>query len=217
MIHRCLSAIAILLLALAPPALAQSAAPAEFSADMQMKSKGDEAFNGKIYFGGGKVRTDMNAEGQEMRHISDLNAQRAYTIMVGQKMYMEHDLKQPNPMAARGPRTPELKPLDLNNPCAGTEYTCKKLGAESVNGRSTAKWDFSSKQTGKHEMYLWIDQKIPMAIRTLLTDGSQIDLLNLKEGRQDPALFQIPSGYQKLDMGNLMRGMPTGHPGDDQD
>ncbi|HYE24359.1 MAG TPA: DUF4412 domain-containing protein [Clostridia bacterium] len=198
-------------------ALAVAQTSPEFSADMQMKTKGEEAFNGKIYFAGGKIRTDMNTEGQEMRHITDVNAQRAYTIMVGQNMYMEHDLKQPNPMAARGPRTPELRKLDLNNPCAGTEYSCKRVGAESVNGRSTVKWDFSLKQTGKHEMFMWVDQKIPMAIRTLLADGSQIDLLNLKEGRQDPTLFQIPSGYQKLDMGNLMRGMPAGDPDEDQD
>jgi len=213
MIRRRLSAAAFLMLVVAALAVAQTSP--EFSADMQMKTKGEEAFNGKIYFAGGKIRTDMNTEGQEMRHITDVNAQRAYTIMVGQNMYMEHDLKQPNPMAARGPRTPELRKLDLNNPCAGTEYSCKRVGAESVNGRSTVKWDFSLK--GKHEMFMWVDQKIPMAIRTLLADGSQIDLLNLKEGRQDPTLFQIPSGYQKLDMGNLMRGMPTGDPGEDQD
>ena len=213
MIRRRFSAAAFLMLVVAALAVAQTSP--EFSADMQMKTKGEEAFNGKIYFAGGKIRTDMNTEGQEMRHITDVNAQRAYTIMVGQNMYMEHDLKSANPMTARGPRTPELRKLDLNNPCAGTEYSCKRVGAESVNGRSTVKWEFSLK--GKHEMFMWVDQKIPMAIRTLLADGSQIDLLNLKEGRQDPTLFQIPSGYQKLDMGNLMRGMPAGDPDEDQD
>jgi len=34
----------------------------------------------------------------------------------------------------------------------------------------------------------------------------EMNLTNVKEGMPDASLFQIPAGYQKFDMGGMMRG-----------
>jgi outer membrane lipoprotein-sorting protein len=189
-------------------ALAQN--PSEFSADLQMKSpEMGETVKGKIYFAGKKTRMDMNAQGHQSRIITDSQAQKSYIVMPEQQMYMEHDLAQ---MAGHRDNMPDLKPRDLANPCAGTaDYSCAKVGSETVNGRSCDKWRFTAKKKGVSNMTVWIDQKSMVPIRSASDDGSQFDMLNFKEEHQDPSLFEIPAGYQKMGgFGGMMGGrMPT--------
>jgi hypothetical protein len=40
-----------------------------------------------------------------------------------------------------------------------------------------------------------------------MSDGSTMELLNIKEGPQSPSLFEVPAGYQKFDMSNMMRNL----------
>ena len=182
-------------------AVALAQAPAGFSADMQMKSPKSPPINGKFYFSGNKTRMDVRAEGQESRIISDLNAKKVYMVMPEHRMYMEYGFGQ-----MQGQKTPDLKPRNPNNPCDEAEYTCKKVGTETVNGRSCDKWRFTSKKKDTANMTAWLDQKSMVPIRSVTDDGHQWDLLNLKEGPQNPSLFAIPSGYTKMDMGGMMGG-----------
>ena len=174
----------------------------QFSADMTMKGKGaGENMTGKMYWGGSKIRMDMDAHGQQVQMINDIPKQTSYMIMPQQHMYMEM-----NANMRRGPKAPDVKPVDPSNPCSNmADYTCEKQGTETVNGRSCDKWLFKKKD-GSEQHTAWVDQKLHFPVRTVTSDGSQFDLTNIQEGKQDASLFEIPSGYQKMDMGGMMGG-----------
>ncbi len=181
-----------------------------FSADMQFTSthgKGGAMHeaSGKIYMAHEHMRMDMQGgPGGGAVMITNFATQTTDTLMPEQHMYMEFKADQ-----MQGRRTsigPSIKPLaDPNNPCASMEgSTCKNLGTEQVNGRSCDHWQITDKN-GKVSN-VWIDQKLHFPIKTVSPDSSW-ELTNIKEGEPAASLFEIPSGYQKMDMGSMMQGM----------
>ncbi len=177
--------------------------PSPFSADMKMHAKGGDDMSGKFFFAGQKMRMDMDAHGRTMSTITDLATKKSFVLMHDQKMYMEQNLNHP---MGRGPRMPEIKPYDPANPCANEPgVTCRKIGTEMVNGRSCEKWEFT--KNGAKESTVWIDQKLHFPIKTVHEDGTSMELTNIKDGAPPASTFDIPAGYQKFDMGNMMRGM----------
>ena len=195
------------LLLLCAFALAQM--PVQFSADMVMTpgKAGGMATNGKFFFGGTKMRMEMNGGGQQMIMITDLDRKVVDQLMPQQQMYMEHAMGQP--MGGRGPAMPEIKAYDPNNPCSNDpDVTCRKVGTEMMNGRMCDKWEFTAKP-GTHgsTRTLWIDHSTRIPIKTAMPDGMTMEFKNIKEGAQSASLFQVPPGYQKMDLGNMMRGM----------
>jgi hypothetical protein len=188
-----------LLLLLSALAISQTA-PAQFSGDFYTKT-GREEMTGKMYFGGDKMRMDMNAEGRRMSQIVDTKKQVIYMIMHDDKMYMEMPANAKMP---GGPPRPKVEAVDPTNPCAqepGME--CKKIGEEVVNGRNTDKWEASKK--GKVEGTMWIDKKLNMPIKSVWGNVTT-EMRNIVEGPQDPKLFVVPAGYQKFNMGGMMGG-----------
>ncbi len=178
-------------------------APSHFSANMLMHSQHGD-MNGKMFFAGNKVRMDMKTPGGSMSSITDTAAKKNYMVMHDQQMYMENDLNKPSPMA-RGPRMPEVREFDPANPCANRPgITCKKVGPETVNGRACEKWEFS--KDGKVSETNWIDKALRVPIKSVHEDGTSWEFQNLKEGAQPDSVFAIPAGYQKFDMGGMMRG-----------
>ena len=202
-------AVVLLFVYAACVAFAQIPGATPFSADTAMKMKDGKSMNGKIYVGGGKMRQETNAEGHEVIQITDIQRKVTDVLMPQQKMYMEMNFGQAM-QQHRGPKMPDLKSFDPNNPCAQSEeMTCEKVGTETVNGRNTQKWLFKNKKTGE-TTNTWIDPKIMYAIRMISKD-MQMDLTNVKEGMPSASLFEIPAGYRKFDMGGMMRGqMPPG-------
>ncbi len=199
---RYLSWFAIIAATILTTAAALAQAPAQFSADMSIHNARGEDVKGKLYFGGLKYRTDMDARGHSVSNISDLNAKKSYTLMNDQKMYMEHDLNRPAGPMGRGPRMPDIKEYDPSNPCANQEgVTCKKVGTETVNGRSCDVWQFD--KGGKKESTTWVDQKLHVPVKTVHEDGTTFELSNIKEGPQPASVFEIPPDYQKMDMGDM--------------
>ena len=83
-------------------------------------------------------------------------------------------------------------------------WSCKNLGTDQVNGRTCDHWQVTDKNVKISN--LWIDQKIHFAIKAVSQDSS-FELTNIKEGEPSASLFEIPSGYQKMDMGGMMKGM----------
>ncbi len=195
-------------------AIAVAQMPLQFSADMVMTpggKHGGEPMTGKYYFGGNKIRMEMNAAGQQVISIIDVDRNVMDQLMPQQKMYMEMDM---NKMPMGKQRMPDVKQYDASNPCAADkDVTCNKLGSEMVNGRMCDKWEFTPKAgTQGVARTVWIDKSSHIPIKTLMADGTLIEFRNLKEGPQAASLFQIPAGYQKMDMSNMMRGMrpPSG-------
>lgn len=201
------AAMGFLILTAAVPA--QVSGPPQFSADMSATSPRDRGMKGKMYMGpAGRMRMDMNAEGQRMTMITDGPKKTSYMLMHDQKMYMEMSAEGPGrgmgPMG-RGPKMPEVKQMG-DTPCAGRPgATCKMAGSEMMNGRMCDKWEIASADKSEAGT-VWVDQKTHMPIKSVRADGSTWELTNFKEGPQDPSLFAPPGDYQKFDMGQMMRG-----------
>ena len=199
----------IALVVLSASAVAQSwAGIPQFSADMKMSGRGSENMGGKIFFGGQKTRFEMSAGGHDVIMISDAAKKVSYMVMPQQHMYMEMSAGA-GPMRGRGPRMPDAKPLDPSNPCsAEPDMSCKKVGSETVNGRSCDKWEFTSKSDPSKNHTAWIDQKLHFPIKNVGAAGDVWELQNVAEGPQPASLFEVPAGYQKMDMGGMMMGRP---------
>ena len=183
--------------------------PQPFSADMSTTSaNGNLNMSGKMYISMPRMRMDMsnvgNAKpagpfGGKTSMIVDGTAKTMYMLMPEQQMYMEFPMDQNSPMTQRMPKFQDM--FKGSDPCAGREgATCKKLGTETVNGRSCDKWEVTEK-SGKTET-LWMDQKLHFPIKVVAGDITT-QYTNIKEGAQDASLFKIPDGYRKVDMGNM--------------
>jgi outer membrane lipoprotein-sorting protein len=95
--------------------------------------------------------------------------------------------------------------FDPKNPCGKmADVTCKNSGTETVNGRLCDKWVTTDKN-GKTTT-AWIDKKLFFPIKTVTADGATMELTNIKEGAPPASTFDVPAGYQKMDMGGMMRG-----------
>lgn len=181
-------------------------APQPFSADYSTSSSnGNANVKGKFYFSLPNMRVDMSDLGNRQNAgpfsgpismIVDGNAKIAYMVMSQQHMYMEFPTD-----SAMMQRMPSMKNLN-SDPCSTQEgATCKKIGTESINGRTCDKWEMTEKSGTKET--LWIDQKLHFPIKTQSSDGMTSEFTNIKEGAQDGSLFKVPAGYQKMDLGSM--------------
>jgi Domain of unknown function (DUF4412) len=204
--------LAIFILMLAVAAAFAFQGPQPFSADTSTTSaNGNLNMTGKMYFSMPRMRMDMDSPGGgkaagpfggKMSLIVDGPAKTMYMLMTEQHMYMEFSTEQNSPMTQRMPKFQDM--FKGSDPCAGREgTTCKKLGTETVNGRSCDKWEITEK-SGKTETF-WMDQKLHFPIKTIVGDITT-NYTNIKEGPQDASLFKIPDGYQKMDMGAMGGG-----------
>jgi hypothetical protein len=180
-----------------------------FSADMEITSvngqSGSRDMSGKVYVTREHMRMEVGAGGPTpgVVSITNFKTKTADMIMPAQQMYMEFSSDQAT--GRRPGPTPAIRPiLDPNNPCADEpDMTCKNLGVEDVNGRACDHWRMTDKNGRVNE--IWVDQKLHFPIKTI-TPGSSWQLTNIKEGEQDASLFEIPAGYRKMDMGQMMQG-----------
>jgi hypothetical protein len=179
-----------------------------FSADIQVTSGHGGAthdVNGKMYVDPGHMRMDLNAGPRGgMAIITNFATRTTDMLMPEQHMYMESNADQA--MARHPGLAPNIKPFtDPSNPCANEAgTTCKNVGVEEVNGRSCDHWQMTDKN-GK-VTNTWIDRKLHFPIKSVSEDTTY-QLTNIKEGDQPASLFEIPSGYQKMDLGQMMQGM----------
>lgn len=195
-----------LVMAMATSAVFAFQASQPFSADYTTASAdGNMHMTGKIHFSPPKMRMDVASAGEQggpmggnMSMIVDSSTQTSYMLVPQHRMYMEfHGDKNSSLM----PRMPRVE--TTADPCAARQdAVCKKLGTETVNGRTCDKWELTEK-SGNTETY-WIDQKLHFPIKTQAGDVTT-EFTNIKEGPQDPSLFQIPEGYQKMDTGMMGR------------
>jgi outer membrane lipoprotein-sorting protein len=195
---RLVTVLAVLVFA-ASLALAQM--PNPFSADMRITGGRQGNVTGKMYFSTTNFRMEMTGAGHQTLMIADFPKKVMYMIMPEQKMYMEFRTDH----AQGGREQQSWKAYDASNPCANeTGTTCKKGGTEVVNERVCTKWEITDARGNLRTV--WIDQKTYIPIKTVTKDVTS-ELLNIREGAQPASLFQIPPGYQKMDMGAMMQGM----------
>jgi hypothetical protein len=176
-----------------------------FSADFHVTSNHGESTTGKMYFTNGHMRMDMQGTARgDVIMITNTATQTTDMLMAQQHMYMEFKASQA--MMHRPGMMPSIKPLsDPGNPCAGDAgATCKKVGVEQVNGRSCEHWQVTHKDGTLSNV--WVDQSLHFPVKSVSPDSTW-ELTNIKEGEPDASLFEIPSGYRKMDISGMMGGM----------
>jgi len=182
----------------------------EFSADVVKMQTGNVGIR-KLYAGKDKVRFDMaggNAAMGPTVAILD-EAQHKYTVLMTERhMYMDAP-----PMMVKPLITQFWHVQDVNDACpqwkktaeqAGTDKnwgSCTKVGSDTLNGRSAVKYEGVSSKGEKG--YVWVDTKLHCVVKTDGANGG-FELRNIQEGSQPASLFDIPSGYTKMDMGSMM-------------
>ena len=198
MIRAC-SVLALLLAA--SFALAQT----EFSADIYNNQKPDS--QAKIYFGKDKMRFESSKKDARGGGalIMNLATQTSTVVMDQQHMYME----LPAQIAAQRNTYHFFRTGDVDSACSdwlaqswNKGGTCHKVGNETVNGRSTVKFEGTNSRGESGTM--WLDPQLRFPVKWEGKNGSG-ELRNIQEGSQPSSLFEIPSGYTKFDMGAIMK------------
>ncbi len=157
---------------------------AEYSADMEMTSNGKPQATGKVFQSGKKQRMEMAGS----ISITRLDKKVMWQLMPKQKSYMEMAIPEQNiPATEKG------------------DVEMTEMGAETVNGVSATKYKVVSKADGKKgESFMWFTKEGIMVKMEGQHEGKTVgsELKNLKIGKQDGSLFEIPDGYKS--MGNPM-------------
>ena len=186
--------LAFALLALAVCPFVPDAFSQEFEADMVNTTRGG-VYNAHINVGKDKMRmqTDDNIV------ISRMDKGIAWMLVPAQKIYMEETIDPKN--------------MQVTSEKVNGEVNRESLGSETVNGIKTDKYKVTYDMNGMEgTMYQWIAPSLNnMPVKSEAGDGSwTVEYTNIKTGPQDASLFEIPAGYNKMDiynMGDLMKGM----------
>jgi hypothetical protein len=183
-------------------------AQAEFSADIVDLQKAGTPTQAKIYFAKDKIRIESQTMGAHGGGAVIMNfaTQTSMVLMAQQHMYMEL------PVQAQGQRMAYASAFfhvgDVENACGDWQKmghngaSCHKAGNETVNGRSTVKYE--STNANGDVGHFWLDPKLRFPVKW---DGKSNggELRNIQEGAQPASLFEIPAGFTKMDMGGMMQ------------
>ncbi len=83
----------------------------------------------------------------------------------------------------------------------GTVMELTMQGAETLYGRATVKWLMLITYTDGREISAtqWYDPELNMITREEMAGGYVRELRNIKIGKQDKSLFELPDGYTKTE------------------
>ena len=83
----------------------------------------------------------------------------------------------------------------------GTVTELLPLGTEKMNGRNTEKWlwQITGPDAQTRSSTQWYDPELKITIREEIQGGFIRELRNIKVGKQDKKLFEIPNGYKQVE------------------
>jgi hypothetical protein len=176
-------------------ALAQS----DFSADIVNLQKPGSA-PVRIYLTKDKMRVETagNSPHGGGAMIMNFATQTSMVIMAQQHMYME----MPAQTQSQRIGYAFFQTGDVENACGDWQKSghhqdgsCHKVGSDSVNGRSAVKYEATN--ANGDVSHFWLDPKLRFPVKW---DGknSSGELRNIQEGSQPSTLFEVPSGFSKM-------------------
>ncbi|MBL8075894.1 MAG: hypothetical protein JNL29_16120 [Nitrospira sp.] len=202
---RLLRDVGLLTCAVLVPLTVTAAPPPEvkvdYSADSMMETEGGMTMKSRIYHTVEKDRMEMGgSEGM----VSIIRKDKKVVWQLMGNMYME-------------------MPMDASNASGMDAFDIveqAEVGQETINGLKTTKSKIVAVKkdgSGKFGGFFWTTKEgITVKMDMLSKEGDRkmrmtSELTNLKIEKQDPALFEIPAGYTKNDMGTMMGmgGMPN--------
>jgi hypothetical protein len=183
----------------------------DFSAEIVRHDQDKDRTPTKIYVTKDKMRVESaGRNGHSGAVIVNFATQTSSVLMPERNMYMDFP-------AGRGPGSQRtwnfFRTRDIDDACSdwlklpsNQGGSCKKIGSDTVNGRSAVKFEGTNSkgETGN----VWLDPKLGFPIKWQGKDGGG-ELENIQVGSQGASLFEIPAGYQKMEM---PAGMPNMQP-----
>lgn len=158
----------------------------EFSADMVSRT-GGQTMQSKISVKDQKSRVEM----PEMTMIQRGDLKVTWMVMNSERMYMEHPF-DPRVLAQTGGAEGETERVPL--------------GKESINGQPADKFKVTYSNAGKMEsVYQWMGTG-PIPLKVAAVDDSwSVEYQNIQTSGISDALFEVPAGYQKLQMPGMIQ------------
>ncbi len=150
----------------------------EFSGQTIQSAPDGRSREAQLNVGDNQVRLEYKRDKQELVEIYDMKNHRVLLLMPQQKQYRQRVLPA-------GPAANPMVPSRDSNPCSAMpEGECKKLGSESLYGRSVSKWEVTLKREDEtlHSLH-WIDDERKMSLRDVWPDGSVSELV--LQGREN--------------------------------
>ncbi len=190
-------------------AAGSSKATVEYSADSEMETA-DSSMKGRINSTPTRERSEMVMDGgDKIITIKRQDKKVSWTLMPSEKMYMETSLA-------------EAATKDTSDP---SQYKIEQtvIGPDTVNGVKTTKSKIimTGRKGDKMGGFWWMTKEnIMVKMDVIAIEKNEKmrlknELTNLKIGKQDPALFEIPEGYSKMSMGIPSFGSLMGDDGED--
>ena len=202
----CLMLVLAGLLNVSPTMAGQPNRPqAEYSADSVMQTE-EGAIQQHVSVTPTKERKEtLTGAGEGAVQIFRYDTKVMWTLMPSENMYMEYSLTGAREQG--------------NDPSEWT-YEDTVMGEETLNGVKVTKYKTiaTSADGKKYGGFSWRTKEgINLKQDLLYKEGNEkkrmlTELNNLKIGKQDPKLFEIPDGFTKFDMGGMMGG-PMGRQG----
>lgn len=192
------SIICVLLIALMTVGSGQVLA-ADVSADMIQTTPAGN-IQGKFFIKGDNVRTETNAQGYDQITITRKDKGLIWVIMPG-NMFMEMEI----PVEAKGQDFSHLDQKTLDEMA-----TRENLGSEVVNGYKCDIYRFTFNDESMGIMTQWFSKEMnfPVKIEMVTPDGTiATEYRNIKQETLPESLFEVPSGYTKMQMPAGMPGM----------
>jgi Domain of unknown function (DUF4412) len=177
----------------------------EYSADSVMQTE-DGTMEQHVYITPAKERHEMlTGEGDGAVQIFRFDSKVMLTLMPSEKMYMEYSM---------GKAMGQDKSSDMSQ----WDFQETVVGEEVLNGMKVTKYKTIATSTDgkKYGGFSWRTKEgISMKTDLLYKEGNEkkrmmTELKNLKIGKQDPKLFDVPEGFTKFDMAGMMGGMMGG-------
>ncbi|HAK61229.1 MAG TPA: hypothetical protein DCO77_12760 [Nitrospiraceae bacterium] len=165
----------------------------EFSADTVMTS-GKRTLESKFYFAGDKWR--MEEQFPQGARITIFRREKKSLILLfpEKKRYIIQPLPEP-----------EFQIIATRKP--GEELERIELGQEKVSGLLTTKYRVTYKARGRlMKTVEWYSKDLDVVIKSESGSGrwSQ-EIRNIKKGKQDQSLFEIPGDYQALSSKDIVK------------
>jgi len=173
---------------------------AQIKGKMHFNSMGQErVFN--IYSADAGYRYEFNENGQEGVIIVKQGSPEIVVLMPQQKMAMKGPVSNPMSMG--------------NDPVASYNHfldqgTLKAEGEEIVNGIKCTRSGLWNKENPNQKMFtIWTSDKYNFPLKLInhidgSPDGSTMELTDLEPWAPAADSFEIPDGYQLMDMPNMM-------------
>ncbi len=180
----------------------------EYSADEITVSAGTVT-KGRIYHTATRMRSDMflvdakSGSVTETDVITDQAQKLIYVVQPQKKVILVNHVLQglsdPTGGVSASSCTELLKSVGAL--LSGSYDNCQQVGSETINGRSTVKWQLQRK-VGPMAMpfTVWVDStlKVPVKWEGM---GSSSELRNVQLGPQSASLFVLPADYRRQDLG----------------